>query len=279
MSNGRKKSIGMGVIIVVIIAITIFLFATIRTVDTGEVAVVTRFGVITGSQGAGIYFKSPLEEYHIISVTQNQVEEIYYTATKDTQSVNQQIVTQVSVDPSQCEELYRKFTGNHLDGIIKPVLYDGFKSATAGYTLEGAIAQRDALAAVMLANVKERLAPYGINVVSVEIKDVQIPEAYAKAVEEKKTAEQIKLRTEIEKETAIIKADQELEIKKLEAEAKMLEAQINEEISQTLTPEILQRMWLEKWDGKLPVYTGGENGMNFFMPATGSGSVPSTVSE
>ena len=264
----KRSSVRLSVVIVVIIAIIILLFATIRTVDTGEVAVVTRFGVITGSQGAGIYIKSPLEEYHIISVTQNQVEDIYYTATKDTQSVNQQIVTQVSVDPTQCEELYRKFTGNHLDGIIKPVLYDGFKSATAGYTLEGAIAQRDALAAVMLDNVKNRLAPYGINVVSVEIKDVQIPEAYAKAVEEKKTAEQIKLRTEIEKETAIIKASQELEIARLEAEAKKLEASVNETVSQTLTDEILRKMYLDKWDGKLPVYMSGDSaGINMLLPA------------
>ena len=265
--NGKRKSVGLGVVIVIIIAIIILLLATIRTVDTGEVAVVTRFGVITGSQGAGIYLKSPLDEYHIISVTQNQVEDIYYTATKDTQSVNQQIVTQVSVDPARCEELYRKFTGNHLDGIIKPVLYDGFKSATAGYTLEGAIAQRDGLAAQMLANVKSRLEPYGINVVSVEIKDVQIPEAYAKAVEEKKTAEQIKLRTEIEKETAIIKANQELEIRRLEAEAKKLEADVNETISQTLTDEVLRKMYLDKWDGKLPVYMSGDSGgINMLLP-------------
>jgi regulator of protease activity HflC (stomatin/prohibitin superfamily) len=267
----KKNTLGLGIVILIVVVIVIFLILTIRTVNTGEVAVVTRFGVITGSQGAGLHFKSPLEEYHIISVTQNQVEDIYYTATKDTQSVNQQIVTQVSVDPARVEELYRKFTGNHLDGIIKPVLYDGFKSATAGYTLEGAIAQRDSLAAQMLANVKDRLEPYGINVISVEIKDVQIPEAYAKAVEEKKTAEQIKLRTEIEKETAIIKADQELEISRLEAEAAKLQADINDTVAQTLTDEILRKMYIEKWDGKLPVYMSGDGaGLNMLLPAEGS---------
>jgi regulator of protease activity HflC (stomatin/prohibitin superfamily) len=270
MENIKKsKNFKFVIAIVVAIVIIIFLAMTVRTVDTGEVAVVTRFGELKGSVGAGIHFKSPLDEYHTISVTQNQIDEIYYTATKDTQSINQQVVTQVAVDPSLCEELYRKFKGNHIEAIVKPILYDGFKSATAQFTLEGAIAQRDALAEKMLSNVKERLVSYGINVVSVEIKDVQIPQAYAEAVEGRKVAEQTKIKTEVEKETAIIRAEQELEVKKLEAEAKKLEAQVNEEISSSLTPEILQRQWLEKWDGKLPVYMGGDGGgMNMYIPVT-----------
>jgi regulator of protease activity HflC (stomatin/prohibitin superfamily) len=260
--NGRKIVIP----IIVVIVIIIILAMTVRTVDTGEVAVVTQFGVVTGTEGAGIHIKSPLEEYHVISVKQEQVDEIYYTATKDTQSINQQIVTQLAVDPTSCKSLYEKFTGNHLEGIVKPVLYDGFKSATAAFTLEGAIAQRDALAAKMLENVKSKLEPYGIIVVSVEIKDVQIPEAFAQAVEDKKVAEQIQARAETEKLTAIIKAEQELEVKKLEAEANTI-------VTQTLSEQILRQQFITKWDGKLPLYSGNDGALNMLLPATQGAAV------
>jgi regulator of protease activity HflC (stomatin/prohibitin superfamily) len=140
------------------------------------------------------------------------------------------------------------------------VLYDGFKSATAGFTLEDAIAKRDQLSARMLENVKDNLNQYGIIIVSVEIKDVQIPEDYRKAVEEKKVAEQIRARTEIEKQTAIIRAEQELEVRKLEAEA-------NKIVTESLTPEILQKMYLDRWDGKLPLYMGGDSdGFSLMLP-------------
>ena len=265
----NKQSTGFGgnnfgIAIAVAVFIVIILSLCIRVVDTGEVAVVTRFGAVMGSQDEGLHFKSPIDEYHTIRVTQDQVEDVYYTATKDTQSIDQTIVTQVIVNPARCEDLYRLFKGNHIDGIVKPVLYDGFKSATAGFTLEDAIAKRDQLSAKMLENVKDNLASYGIVIVSVEIKDVQIPEDYRKAVEEKKVAEQIRARTEIEKQTAIIKAEQELEVRKLEAEA-------NKIMTESLTQDILQKMYLDKWDGKLPAYMGGGgDGFSLMLPVDAS---------
>lgn len=258
----------MGISIAVALFIVIVLALCIRVVDTGEVAVVTRFGAIIGSQGEGLHLKTPLDEYHPIRVTQDQVEDIYYTATRDTQSIDQTIVTQVIVDPGRCEELYRKFKGNHIEGIVKPVLYDGFKSATAGFTLEDAIAKRDELSAKMLVNVKATLEQYGIIIVSVEIKDVQIPEDYRKAVEEKKVAEQIRAKAETEKQTAIIKAEQELEVKKLEAEA-------NRIVTESLTAEILRKMYLDKWDGKLPLYMSGEgDSLGLMLPVNTQNQSP-----
>jgi hypothetical protein len=50
------------------------------------------------------------------------------------------------------------------------------------------------------------------------------------------------------------------EVKLAEAQAKKLivqaeaEKQANELKTKALTPAILEQMWIEKWDGKLPVY-------------------------
>ena len=52
----------------------------------------------------------------------------------------------------------------------------------------------------------------------------------------------------------------ENEVKVAEAEAKKLvvaaeaEAEANKLRTQALTPQVLEKAWIDKWDGKLPVY-------------------------
>ena len=55
-----------------------------------------------------------------------------------------------------------------------------------------------------------------------------------------------------------MRVQNELEIVKAEAEKKIVaaraEKEANELRTQALTPQILEQMWIDKWDGKLPVY-------------------------
>ena len=58
------------------------------------------------------------------------------------------------------------------------------------------------------------------------------------------------------------KAQNELAVVKAEAEKKVVaaqaEAEANKLRTQALTPAILEKMWIEKWDGTVPtVITGG----------------------
>lgn len=55
-----------------------------------------------------------------------------------------------------------------------------------------------------------------------------------------------------------LRVERELEIVKAEAEKKIVAARAEKEANmlrtQALTPQVLEQMWIEKWDGKLPVY-------------------------
>lgn len=66
----------------------------------------------------------------------------------------------------------------------------------------------------------------------------------------------------------------ENEVKQAEAEARKLvvkaeaEKQANELRTQALTPEILQKMWIDKWDGTLPTtITGGDSKLLLNLPS------------
>lgn len=60
----------------------------------------------------------------------------------------------------------------------------------------------------------------------------------------------------VQNEVAVAKAEAEKVLVKAKAEA-----EANKLREQALTPAILQKMWIEKWDGTLPTVTSGNNMM------------------
>ena len=104
---------------------------------------------------------------------------------------------------------------------------------------------------------KDRLNRYYILVDDVNIENFQFSEEFDKAIESKVTAEQLKLKAEIDLERVKIEANQEIERAKAEAEALRLQKQ---EITSDLIRlrEIEAKLEaIDKWDGKLPTVTGG----------------------
>lgn len=237
--------VGVAVAALVAVVVIVNCFAV---VGTGQAAVVTRFGNVVGTEGQGFHLKLPVDRYNMIDVTQQQVTSEYSTATKDNQSLTQEITAQVVVKPDMAEDIYVKFLGNHMDGIVAPVLADGFKNATAAYSIEEVISARDKLSADMLAAVQPKLDAYGIQVVSVEIKNVALPEEYKAAVERQKVAERDQVTAEVERQTAEIDAEK------------------NKIMAESLSEENFQKLFYEKWDGKLPQYVGGEEGLDMLLP-------------
>ncbi len=218
-------------------------------VDTGRVAVVTRFGTVVGAEGQGFHVKLPIDGYNVIDVTQQQVTGTYSTASRDNQSITQEITAQVVVDPESAQDLYARFLGNHMEGIVAPVLSDGFKAANARFTLEETIEKRDELSAAMLEAVQSRLEPYGIQVVSVEINNVALPEEYKAAVERQKVAERDQVTAKVEQDTALIQAE------------------TNRVLAESLDERNFQKMAIEKWDGVLPQYVGGDGSLGLMVPS------------
>lgn len=76
---------------------------------------------------------------------------------------------------------------------------------------------------------------------------IQYPASYEAAINAKNNAVQQKLQVENEVAVAKAQAEKLLVAARAEAEANRLR-------EQALTPAILEKMWIEKWDGHLPQY-------------------------
>ena len=123
------------------------------------------------------------------------------------------------------------------------------KAATAKKTAEEIITKRQELKQDIDRLLVDRLGQYGIILSDVSIINIDFSAEFNKAIEAKQVAEQ-------EAKQAIFRAEQA----KNDATARvnMAEGQAKAQAlqQQALSPELLQKMWIDKWNGVLPTYYG-----------------------
>ena len=102
-----------------------------------------------------------------------------------------------------------------------------------------------------------------IVVVAVAIGNADFEPAYNEAIAKKNTAVLDLETAESNSKKQIIEAEARNKAAKIDAETAIVTAQAqkdaNDILVESLTPEILQKQYLEKWDGKLPLYMGSGN--------------------
>lgn len=248
--NIKRGSIALAVIIV----LCIFLFGSFRTVDAGEIGIITRFGNVDRVAEAGLAFKIPFIENMVKMDVRVQKEETDSSAaTKDLQDVTAKLALNYSIDKETALNIYKNLGVNYKDNIIVPALHESFKAGTAKYTAEELITNRTVAKEGILASVKERLTQYGVAVTDLNIVNLSFSDSFDAAVEAKAVAQQ-----EVEK------AKQDLEKAKIEAEKKITQAKAEAEAQRqqqsTLTDLMIKKMYIEKWDGKLPTTNAGGSG-------------------
>lgn len=251
---------------IAVILLVLLAFSSVFTVKTGEVAIVKTFGKVTDIRKEGLNFKIPFIQRREVMVVREQTIRFgdgeensrISVSTKDMQTVT--ISLTVSDYVSDPMKLYQSFTGNHVRSLLVPRIKDAVQSNVAKYTIEQFVAQRAKLATDIFDELKIELESYGLVLTNVSITDHDFSDSYDTAVENKKVAEQ-EVETErkrqekkiVEQESAVKLAELEIKKKELQAKANLLE-------SQSLTQEILSKMWIEKWNGVLPM-VGEHNGI------------------
>lgn len=125
------------------------------------------------------------------------------------------------------------------------------KSVTSQYTAEETITRRSEISSQIKDMLKERLEDKYIFVDSLNITDLTFSAAFDKAIEEKQVAEQNALKAKYDLERIKTEAEQAVIKAKGEAEAQEIK-------NKALTESIIELEFLEKWDGKMPTYYGGD---------------------
>lgn len=258
------KKIGIGILI---LAVLLIVKSASFNVQEGSVAIMTRFGKVTGVKEPGLHFKIPFVDSKIPMRTREQTikfgegEEFpsIIVNTKDMQTLGIDLtVSNITTDPLK---VYKSFTGRQLESMLLPRIKDAVQSNVSKYTIEEFIAQRPKLANDIYDEIKGETEKYGIVVTNVSITNHRFSEVYRNAVEEKKAAEQAVETEKALQQKKVVEQETRIKLAELKVQERELEAKANKIETESITPELLSKWWLEKWDGKMPAVVGENQGI------------------
>lgn len=234
------------------LAVLWLLFSTPIIIGPGEVGVVTQFGRVTGREmNPGLNIKAPWPFQGVeVFDTRIQKEQVDAgAASSDLQEVRSTIAVNYHLERGKVSEVYQNVGTRFKDRLIDPAIQEAFKATTAQFNASELLTKRPEVKERARKVLEERLHPRGIRIDDVSIVSFDFSDQFNKAIEEKQVAQQ-----------QVLKAQQDLERVKFEAEQKIAQAKAEAESQrvqkETITAELLQLRWIEKWDGKMPQYAG-----------------------
>lgn len=249
------KSKGKKIVLqaIIIIVVLIFLFGSFGTVGAGERGILLQFGAVQDKVfDEGLYIKIPMVQKVVKMDVRIQKDEVPASASsKDLQIVTSEIALNYHLDPEKVNVIWQEVGKDYNTRIIAPSIQEAVKAVTAKFTAEELITKREEVKEQIKLNLSERLSGSSILVDEFNIIDFSFSAAFNEAIEAKVTAEQLKL-----------KADRDLERIRIEAEQKIAEAEGKAKAIQTeaqalrVNPQVVELRWIEKWDGKTPLYWG-----------------------
>jgi regulator of protease activity HflC (stomatin/prohibitin superfamily) len=238
----------------------------------------------------GLKVKNPLDKvYKFSTETQTTIVENLTTQTKDAQYVTSILNVKYKVDPSNAYLVFKQYrTIDRMSAdLIKSTTQRVLEHSTTNYNVIDILGEkRNELYSELEVELAKELALYGVEFISITIDDMDAGEKLENAIADEavakkavETAEQNLLKAETEAKQKSVQAKAEQEAAKIEAETKLIEAEAekkaNEMLDQSLSDDILQKLWIEKWDGKQPTYYAGsgEGAGIMFNVGTGTGVV------
>lgn len=214
-------------------------------------------------------------------------DESFSTPTADGKSLKVDLEFSYKFDESKITETFTRFKGQSGSDVkntfIKPKMIAWTQEVTAKYPVTDVFGdKRQELNDALDVYLKTKFEPYGIIIDTVNFTNISTDSETQAAIQKKVTAQQelelaeieartAKIQAEKDKEVALIAAQQDKEKAEIEAEklrieaegkadaqkiAAEAEAEANKKIAQSLTPELMEKIKYERWNGEVPQVQG-----------------------
>jgi regulator of protease activity HflC (stomatin/prohibitin superfamily) len=248
----------------------VFLFKSCERIDAGHVGVKVNLygdnkGVSDVTEVTGMVFYNPITHsiYEFPTFIQHKEytgENSFVVNSKDGSEFHVSPIINYSVKREKVPLIfakYRRSLDQIEEGFLKTSVFDAFRLATNKYTADELIGNRQAYEVEVRRILEGQLLAEGF-IVNQFTSNLVYPETFKAAIEAKNNAVQAALRAENEVKTA--EAQAKIKVATAEGNAQAMltsakaEAEANRMKQQTLTPLLIQLEYVQKWDGKLPVY-------------------------
>ena len=248
-----KKTFYRAVRFVLILSIAAILFTPCVIVHAGERGVIMQFGRVQDRVlGEGLHLIIPIiNTVKILSVRIQKQEITTEASSKDLQEVFTDVALNWHILPEEANATFQQIGDERavVERIINPAVEEILKAVIAQYTAEEIITKRKEVKVGVDESLTTRLTHYHIGVDDISLVHVHFSQRFSDAVEAKQIAEQEAKKAGFVVLRALKEAEAKVNLARGEAEAQRL-------IRVTLTPEILHKQAIDRWDGKLPLVVG-----------------------
>lgn len=259
-----------------VLALLILVPGFITKVPANSVGI--KYSAFTGTSEntvpEGIHMKNLFDKVYNISTEVQTVSVAGVTSqTKDAQYVASQLDVKYRVNPTNAYVVFKQFRTlkNLSDQMIAPTVQRVLELVTVKYNVIDILGEeRGAVYQELEKSLTEEFDKYGIQFCSISIVDMDAGDAIenaitAEAVAKKavETAEQELRKAQTEAKQKSVQAQADQDAARISAETRIIQAEAekksNELVTQSLTRELLERQWISKWNGAVPVYYGGSD--------------------
>ncbi len=234
-------------------------------------------------------YSTGIEQSYLTSENKGDSEndESFNIPTSDGKTVKVNLEFSYRFNPDRVTDTFIQFKGRSGEEVknsfIKPKIMAWTQEISATYPVTDIFGdKRTEINNRLDTYLKEKFEPYGIVIDTVNFTDISVDGETAAAIQKKVTAQQelelanvqsqtAKVQAEKDKQVAIIGAEKEKETASIQAEqakikaqgdanakkiASDAEAEANKKIAGSLTPELIEKIKYEKWNGELPQVQG-----------------------
>src|SRR5712691_13387300 len=211
-SGAGKKLLQLAIVVLVII----LLMASTTSIPTGNVGVLTLFGRVTGETlPEGIHLVNPLKSVQKLSVQTQSVKESANVPSNEGLILALDTSLLFRLDKNKAAFVYQTVGDNYAEKIVEPTLRAAIRASTSAHSANALYTNaRELVQQQIQDELTTQLAPRGVIVENVLLRDVQLPAMLKGSIEAKQQAEQDALRMSF----ILQKEKQEAERKRIEAQ-------------------------------------------------------------
>jgi prohibitin 1 len=218
----------------------IFFFSSVVSVPTGHVGVLTLFGRVTGETlNEGIHVVNPLKSVEKLSIQTQSVKESANVPSNEGLILALDTSLLFHLDRSKAADVFQKVGANYAEKIVEPTLRAAIRASTSSHTANALYTNaRELVQQQIQDQLTSELAPRGVIVENILLRDVQLPAMLKGSIEAKQQAEQDALRMSF----ILQKEKQEAERKRIEAQGI---ADFQKIVAQGISPQLLEWKGIE----------------------------------
>jgi prohibitin 1 len=236
LGGAMKRILQLGILVLLII----LLMASTTSIPTGNVGVLTLFGRVTGETlPEGIHLVNPLKSVQKLSIQTQSVKESASVPSNEGLILALDTSLLFHLDKTKAAQVYQLVGADYAEKIIEPTMRAAIRASTSAHTANALYTNaRELVQQQIQDELTKQLAPRGVIVENVLLRDVQLPAMLKGSIEAKQQAEQDALRMSF----ILQKEKQEAERKRIEAQGI---ADFQKIVATGISPQLLEWKGIE----------------------------------